>query len=196
MHTNKSLAQFNKNLSIKNFLTEIATMNLRENRNAIYVVQIIFSHLIILDCQNVTEFCTNSVQNISYRIGSSINITSPDYPSSTYSISHYCEINIDTRSTERVGFRIVQRNVGDESSKCQVDYLIVNSSGGLIPSKQISCLDNDNNIIIYGHHLRDQSGLIKFRLPAGSKQGFILTFTGNVTLNIFSRYLLFSFCEN
>jgi len=141
-----------------------------------------------LDCQNVTEFCTNSVQTISYTVGSSINITSPDYPSSTYSMSHDCEINIDTRSTERVGFRIVQRNLEDESSKCQVDYLIVNSSGGLIPRKLYSCsqVNDDDILIIYGHHLSYQSGL-KFRLPAGSKQGFILTFTGNVTLNIFSR---------
>jgi len=139
------------------------------------------------DCQSITEFCTNSVQNISYRVGSSINIISPDYPNSTYSISHDCEINIDTGSTERVGFRIVQRNLGDESSKCRVDYLIEDSSGGYIPRRQTCSIDNDDDIIIYGHHLSSQSGFVKFRLPAGSKQGFILTFTGihaNFTLNI------------
>jgi len=125
----------------------------------------------------VTEFCTNSVQTISYRVGSSINITSPGYPSSTYSISHDCEINIDTGSTERVGFRIVQGNLGNESSKCLIDYFIVDSSGGLIPRKQTCSLDNDDDIIINGHHLSSQSSF-KFRLHAGSTQGFTLTFIG------------------
>jgi len=126
----------------------------------------------------LTEFCTNSVQNISYRVGSSIDITSPDYPSSTYSISHDCEINIDTRSTESVGFRIVQRNLGDESSKCRIDYFIVDSSGGLIPRRQTCSLDNDDDIIIIdGHHLSSQSSF-KFSLPADSTQRFTLTFTG------------------
>jgi len=131
-----------------------------------------------LDCQSVAQFCTNSVQNISYRVGSSINITSPDYPSSTDNISHDCEINIDTGSTERFGFRIVQRNLGDESSKCQINYFIVDSSGGNI-SRNCGLDNDDDDIIIDGHHLSSQSGL-KFKLPAGSTQGFTLIFTGNI----------------
>ncbi|KAF6033409.1 hypothetical protein EB796_008283 [Bugula neritina] len=67
------------------------------------------------------------------------------------------------------------RNLGDESSKCQIDYFIVDSSGGNI-SRNCSLDNDDDDIIFDGHHLSSQSDL-KFKLPAGSTQGFTLIFT-------------------